>query len=157
MVPPILGVYTDGGPEHQSNFLSVQIAYIALQRFLDLDMLIAARTAPGHSFKNPLEKVNCILNLTLYGIGCMRKEIHEVPKFEKKLGNCSGVNGVRTLISENPEKNTKLLRDSCQPYLDLIKSSFERLSLKGNQIVVRIMFRTTALMHSLKRSAWTLN
>ena len=40
-------------------------------------------------------------------------------------------------ISENPEKNTKLLRDSCQPCLDLIKSSFERLSLKGDQFEVQ--------------------
>ena len=136
LVPPILGIYTDGGPEHQSNFVSVQIAYIALQQFLDLDMLVAARTVPGHSFKNPLEKVNCILNLALYGIGCMWIEIHEVAEFEKKLGNCSGVNDVRTFISENPEKNTKLLRDLCQPCLDLGKSSFERLSLKGDQFVV---------------------
>ena len=104
---------------------------------MDLDILVAARTAPGHSFKNSPEKVNCILNLVLYGIGCMRKVIHEVPKFEKKLGNCSGVNDVQTLISENPEKNTKLLCDSCQPCLDFIKSSFERLSLKGNQFVVQ--------------------
>ena len=137
LVPTIMGIYTDGGPEHRLNFLSIQIAYIALQQFLDLDMLVAARTAPGHSFKNPPEKVNCILNLALYGIRCMQKEIHEVPEFEKKLDNCSGVNDVRTLISENPKKNTKLLRDSCQPCLDLIKSSFERLSLKGDQFVVR--------------------
>ena len=76
LVPLILKIYTDGGPEHPSNFLSVQIAYIALQQFLDLDMLVAAGTAPGHSFKYPPEKVNCILNLSLYGIGCMPKEIH---------------------------------------------------------------------------------
>ena len=71
LVPPILGIYTDGGPEHQSNFVSVQIAYIALQQFLDLGMFVVARTVPGHSFKNPLEKVNCILNHALCGIGCM--------------------------------------------------------------------------------------
>ena len=43
--PPVLIVYTDGGPEHRSNFLSVKIALIALQRFLDLDQILAARTA----------------------------------------------------------------------------------------------------------------
>ena len=90
------------------NLLSIQIAYIVLQRFLDLDMLVAARAAPGHSFKNPPEKVNCVLNLVLYGIGCMQKEIHEVPEFEKKLGNCSGVNDVRTLVSENSDCGTGL-------------------------------------------------
>ena len=104
LVPPILRIYKDGGPEHRSNFLSVQIAYITLQQFLDLEMLVTARTIPGHSFKNPLEKVNCILNLALYGIRCMWKEIHEVAEFEKKLGNCSGVNDVRTFISETHKK-----------------------------------------------------
>ena len=95
------------------------------------------RTVPSHSFKNPLEKVNCILNLALYGIGCMWKEIHEVPEFEKKLVNCSGdTDVVRTFTSKNSEKNRKLLHDSCQPCLDLGKSSFERLSLKGDQFVV---------------------
>ena len=59
-----------------------------------------------------------------------------MPEFKKKLGNCSGVNDIQALISENPEKNTKLLRDSYQPCLDLGKSSFERLSLKGDQFVV---------------------
>ena len=136
LVTPISGICTDGGPEHWSSFLSVQIACIALQRFLYLDMLVAARTAPGHSFKNPPQKVHCILNLALYGIGCMWKEIHEVPELEKKFGSCSGVNDVPTLISENSEKNTKLLPDSCQACLDLIKSSFERLSLRGNHFVV---------------------
>ena len=101
LVPPILGIYTDGGPEHQSKFVSVQVAYIALQQFLDLDMFVAARTVPGHTFKNPLEKVNCILNLALCGIGCMWIEIHEVSEFDKKLGNRSSVNDVRTFISEN--------------------------------------------------------
>ena len=45
LVTPISGICTDGGPEHWSSFLSVQIACIALQRFLYLDMLVAARTA----------------------------------------------------------------------------------------------------------------
>ena len=65
-------------------------------------MLVAARATPGHSFKNPPEKVNCVLNLALYGIGCMQKEIHEVPEFEKKLGD------VRTLVSENSDCGTGL-------------------------------------------------
>ena len=35
-VPPMLTVYNDGGVKQCSNFLSVQIAMIALQHFLDL-------------------------------------------------------------------------------------------------------------------------
>lgn len=46
---PILCLYTDGGPDHRTNFLSVQVALIGLFWILDLDMLVAARTAPHNS------------------------------------------------------------------------------------------------------------
>ena len=72
-IPPALIMYTDGGPEHRTTFLSVKITIIALQEFLNLDHILVARTAPGHSHRNPTEKINCILNLGLYGIGVMRK------------------------------------------------------------------------------------
>ena len=55
-IPPMLTIYTVGGPEHRSNFLSVQIAVIALQCYLDFDLLIVARTAPVHSYGNPQRK-----------------------------------------------------------------------------------------------------
>ena len=83
-IPPIIILYTDGGPEHRSNFLSVKIALIALQKSLNADMLVAVRTALGHSLRNPVEKVNCILNIVLYGIGVMRQNITEDPFFKKK-------------------------------------------------------------------------
>ena len=51
-VPSMLTVYTDGGLKHRSNYLSVLIAMIALQHFLDLDILIAALTARGCSYTN---------------------------------------------------------------------------------------------------------
>ena len=50
---PILFVYTDGGPDHRTTFWSVKLAHIATFIALDLDMLIAARTAPSRSFCNP--------------------------------------------------------------------------------------------------------
>ena len=78
-IPLIIMLYTDGGPEHRSNFLSVKIALIALQTSLNADMLVAVRTAPGYSFRNPVEKVNCVLNIGLYGIGIMRQKITEDP------------------------------------------------------------------------------
>ena len=128
-VPPVLIMYTDGGPEHRSNFLSVKIALIALQRFLDLDQILAARTAPGHSFINPAEKINCVLNLALYGIGCMRHRSSD-QEYEKQLHNCSGLSDVGKLIEKNPERNTALLLESCKPCIDLIENTFSRLMLK---------------------------
>ena len=88
-------LYTGGGPEHRSNYTSVNIALIAFQKYLNLDLLIAACTAPGHPYTNPPEKVNCILNLGLYSIGCMRS-VAEDPEFERKLGQCS----VRALLEK---------------------------------------------------------
>ena len=80
----MLTVYIDVGSKHCSNFLSVQVAMIALQRFLDLDILIAARTALWHSYTNPPEKINCILNPGLNAIGCMSAAIYSNPGFEKQ-------------------------------------------------------------------------
>ena len=137
IIPPMLTIYTDGGPQHRSNFLSVQIALIALQCYLDLVLLIVARTASGHSYRNPPEKVNCALNLGLNAIGCMRSSIHSDPAFEKSLTNCNGLNDVRNHLSKNPDVHTKLLKELCSNCLDLIKAVFSRLHLKENNIKVR--------------------
>ena len=40
----------------------LKVAMITLQRFFGLDILIAVRTAPGHSYINPPEIINCISN-----------------------------------------------------------------------------------------------
>ena len=98
---------------------------IALQHILDLHILIAVRTAPGHSYTNPPEKINCILNLGLSGIGCMGTSIHSNPGFEKQLFNCSGVDDdddddVGNLLKRNPTVHTNLLKQLCSNYLSLI-------------------------------------
>ena len=64
VVPSVLIPYTDGGPERRTTYLSVKTAMICLQNYLDLDQVLAIRTAPGHSYQNPAEKINCLLKLT---------------------------------------------------------------------------------------------
>lgn len=54
-VPPVVFLYTDGGPDHRLTYYSVKCALISLFIDLDLDFLVAARTAPGHSWINPVE------------------------------------------------------------------------------------------------------
>ena len=98
---------------------------IALQHVLDLHILIAVRTAPGHSYTNPPEKINCVLNLGLSAIGCMRTSIHSNPGFEKQLFHCSGVDDdddddVGNLLKRNPTVHTNLLKQLCSNYLSLI-------------------------------------
>lgn len=68
---PMLLIYTDGGPDHRLTYLSVQLSVIALFLQLDLDVLIAARTAPCHSWANPVERVMSIVNLGLQCVGMM--------------------------------------------------------------------------------------
>lgn len=46
LVPPILFVYSDGGPDHKLTYISVQISLIVLFRHHDLDYICVARTAP---------------------------------------------------------------------------------------------------------------
>lgn len=59
-------LYTDGGPDHRLTYLSVQLTLIALWLKHDLDAVIAVRTPPGHSWKNPAERIMSILNLGIY-------------------------------------------------------------------------------------------
>ena len=86
--------------EHRSNFLSVQIVMITLKRYLNLDSLIVACTAPGHLYTKPPENMNCVLKLGLNATGCLRSAVHSDPGFEKHLSNCQEVNGDRKLLEK---------------------------------------------------------
>lgn len=61
----IVLLFTDGGTDHRCNLQSVQASLICLFIDQDLDMIIAARCAPGQSFTNPAERIMSILNLGL--------------------------------------------------------------------------------------------
>ncbi|CAC5355459.1 unnamed protein product [Mytilus coruscus] len=80
---PILCLMTDGGPDHR--------LFIAL----DLDMLIAVRTAPNHSWMNPGELCMSILNLSLQHCALSRKEMPE--NYEKAVKHKSTLTAVRNL------------------------------------------------------------
>lgn len=97
---------------------------------------MAVRTAPEHSYINPPEKINCILNLGLNAVGCVRTAIHSSLGFEKQLSNCSGVDDVRNLLKRNPTVHTNLLKQPCSNIPSLIKFIFNRLLHKGKTFVV---------------------
>ena len=56
-------IYSDGGPDHRLTYHSLQLSLISVYVNLDLGMLIAARTAPGHSWANSIERLMSLLNL----------------------------------------------------------------------------------------------
>ena len=65
----VLCVYSDGGPDHRLTYLSVQLSLIALFLNLYMDCLVACRTAPNHSWRNPVERLMSKINQS---VGLMR-------------------------------------------------------------------------------------
>ena len=60
--------YTDGGTDQRNTLESVKIASICLFKELNLDFMIVARWALGHSCINPAKRIMSILNLGLQNI-----------------------------------------------------------------------------------------
>ena len=83
----ILFLYTDGGPDHNLMYLSVQISLICLFLQLDLDFLCVGRTTPYHSWHNPVERVMAKLNLGLQCVSLARTEMPE--EYESEVRKCN--------------------------------------------------------------------
>ncbi len=126
---PILCLYTDGGPDHRTTYLSVQIALICLFLTLDLDMLVAARTAPHHSFRNPVERIMSLLNIGLQSVGVMRQRMSD--EMEKSIQNANSMADVRSAATKTPGLKESFINDSVKPTISLLSEVLGRLSLKG--------------------------
>ena len=127
---PLLFAFTDGGGDHSTTFLSVQLAWILLFLALDLDMLVACRTAPGHSYVNPAERCMSTLNLALQNCALARKEQDE--SSEKRLKTCNSMDAIR--------KQQQVVQDawsaSVLPVQKAVERRFNRLLYTGNQVQV---------------------
>ena len=77
VISPVLLMYTDGRPDHRVNYLSVKLVLITLFRELNLDLLIALRTAPSSSWANPVECIMSIVNIGLQAVGVMRSKMSD--------------------------------------------------------------------------------
>ena len=69
--------------------MSVKLSLISLFIKLDLDYLLAARTAPYHSFRNPAERVISVLNLGLQSVGIAHSPMEG--ETEAIVSNCNSV------------------------------------------------------------------
>ena len=125
---PILFLYSDGGPDHRLTYLSVQMSLI-LKYYLDF--LCVARTAPFHSWRNPVERIMSLLNIGLQSIGLMRKQMDD--EFEAAVAKCKNMKQLRAAAENNPTIKDGTL-DSIAPVKVLISSVFHRLSLKEKKI-----------------------
>ncbi|XP_019863660.1 PREDICTED: uncharacterized protein LOC109592718 [Amphimedon queenslandica] len=126
----ILFIYSDGGPDHRITYLSVQLSLIALFLNLDLDVLIAGRTAPSHSWANPVERIMAILNLGIQCLGIMRSQGEE--EFEKSVKSSNNLKQIR----ENCLSFKEDVQKALQPPIELLKSIILRLELKDKKFEV---------------------
>jgi len=125
---PYLFLYTDGGPDHQVKYIKTQIAFISLFLALDLDYLVAVRTPPGHSWKNPVERIMSILNLGLQCVGLICQEMDG--ELEEIMSKCNSMNDIRKAAEKTPRlKNS--LKQSLDSTITLLNDVFKRLQLKN--------------------------
>lgn len=133
-IPAVLLKFSDGGTDHRNNVQSVQCSLICIFKELDLELLVAARCAPGQSWTNPVERVMSVLNLGLQNCSLSRTACDD--DIEKIIRKCNGMEDVRKAEIENPG-----LRDawsaSIQEVQQVIRSRFERLSLKDTRVVTQ--------------------
>ena len=127
-MPPVLMKYTDGGTDQRNNLEAVKIATICLFKELDLDHVITARCAPGHSFVNPAERIMSILNIALQNCATERSPCED-PSIEAQFKKCHSMADVRKLHSEHAEiKDAWLV--SMKNVQEMISERFSRLELK---------------------------
>ena len=127
----MLFLYTDGGPDHRLTYTSVQVSLIALFRIPDLDMLCVARTAPYHSWRNPVERVMSLLNMGLQSVGLMRKKMSD--EDEEAISGCNSLNQLRQAALKMPHIKEACL-DSVEPVKILLQDIFGRILLKEKNI-----------------------
>ena len=90
----VLCVYSDGGPDHRlTYYVSVQLSLVALYLNLNLDFLVACRTALNHSWSNPVERLMSIISLGFQSVGLMHSKLLE--DFELKIQNCNSLKELR--------------------------------------------------------------
>jgi hypothetical protein len=109
---PYLFLYTDGGPDHQVKFIKTQLA---------------PSTPPGHSWKNPVERIMSILNLGLQCVGLMRQEMDA--GLEEIMSKCNSMNDIRKAAEKTPDLKEGL-KQSLNPIITLLNDIFKRLQLK---------------------------
>ncbi|XP_071122564.1 uncharacterized protein [Mytilus edulis] len=127
-VSPVLMLFSDGGPDHRITYHSVKLSLIILFKNLDLDILIAGRTAPGHSWINPVERIMSTLNIALQNAALARSEC--TSDMEQVLRSVNSMAEIRKKAERVPNLKGEWL-ESLGPIIEVLQNRTERLELKG--------------------------
>ena len=127
---PILFIYSDGGPDHRLIYVNVQLSLICLFLKFDPDYLCAGRTAPHHSWRNPVEHIMAILNLGLQCVGLARTRMPF--EFESITKKCSGLSELRQKLASFKDE----LNNSLSPVKSCLHTLFCRLQLHNKNFEI---------------------
>ena len=130
----ILCLYTDGGPDHRVTYISVQLSLICLFLRHNYDMVLAVRTPPYGSWKDPAERIMSILNIGLQSVGLMRDESPH-RDIEAGLKKCNSMKEIRSFAEKEPDVEKEVI-DSVKGVKDLLGQVFSKLSLKGKHFKI---------------------
>ena len=144
---PILCLMTDGGPDHRLTYETVKTSLLLLFLQLDLDSLVAIRTAPNNSWVNPAERCMSVLNLALQHSALARDEMN--PGFEKMIKHSNSLNAVRDMAQCKQGLREAFLK-SMTPVFDIVGKRFERMKLKGEPIEVFYGLKESAIQRLLQ-------
>ena len=111
---------TGGGPEHNLNFVSVQIALIIMWRVVDLDVLVVCRSCPQNSWTNEVERVMSVLNLGLYSMCFSRLRMHPVHNDDREYDDvhCTAASSEFLEQKWRSSRTTAMLRQRLQENVD---------------------------------------
>ncbi|CAG2220390.1 unnamed protein product [Mytilus edulis] len=93
-VPPLVILFSDGGPDHRITYHAVKLSLIVMFKKLDLDMLVAGRTAPGNSWVNPAERIMSLLNIAAQNVAFTRSEMNS--EMEQIIKSANSMSEIRT-------------------------------------------------------------
>ena len=129
----IICLYTDGGPDHRVTYISVQISLIALFLKTNADMLVAIRTPPQHSWKDPAERIMSILNIGLQATGLMRDKISG-PALEHRLKSANNMKEIRELAKDHDGLKDGV-KNSVRQVKQLLENIFSQLKLEDKPFI----------------------
>jgi hypothetical protein len=130
-IQPIMVVYTDGGPGHRTNFITVILAAVGLFIKENLDILVQMRTPPGWSIRNVAERVMSIINCRLYGWCVVRKQLGDD---EEAISKGCGGNAKYGKKAEKEPEVKKLLKESCAPAIEELHRRLSQLTCSGTPL-----------------------
>ncbi|XP_060552756.1 uncharacterized protein LOC132714041 [Ruditapes philippinarum] len=127
----ILILYTDGGTDHRNTLASVQCSAVCLFKELNVDMLVMCRCAPGHSWRNPAERIMSLLNIGLQNCSLERQQCNdEIEKHLKKYGNMKEIRE-----KSSPEVKQAYI-EAVESVQSIVRNRFSKLKLKGEGVQV---------------------